>query len=154
MIIYLAHPITGLSYDAVAEYYQEKYDHLNRFGYTVLFPMVAKKYLKESAQGGKIKAEQEELAAPLSTDRAIIGRDRWMVTQADVVYINLEGAKEISIGSCMELGWGYDRRKHTITTMEKKNIHRHAFVNQASDVIFENDKQATKYLEDLIQRRV
>lgn len=150
MKIYLAHPITGLSFNKVEEYYVKKYDDLTRFGYTVFFPMVAKRYLSDEKE---MKAESYD-NYPLSTNHAIIERDRWMVLQSDVIYVDFCFTKRVSIGCCMELGWGHDHAKHTIISMEKNNVHSHAFVIEAADVIFPTEEEATKYLKKLIQRRI
>lgn len=145
MKIYCAGPITGKSYKEVVEYYKRTVNKLQGYGYQVLFPMCAKSYLINETN---LKAGGYDY--PLSTDHAIIERDRWMVMQSDVVFVNFFNAKKrISIGSCMELAWAHDHGKHTVTVMQEKNVHRHAFVSEASDVIYLDEKSAFDYLEKL-----
>jgi nucleoside 2-deoxyribosyltransferase len=146
MRIYLARPISGCGYDEVVNYYQETVLKLQTWGYEVLFPMCGKEYLRNEVQ---FKAEG--YGQPLSTNRAIVGRDRWMVRQSDIVFANLVGAKTVSIGTVCELAWAFDNKKHVILAMEQGNIHRHAFVLEFADVLFENAKDALAYLKKLAE---
>lgn len=143
MKIYCVHPITGLSFDEVYAYFEGLRTKLGKY-YTVLHPMTAKAYLKDEAD---LKASGYTF--PISTNHAIIERDVWMVSEADVVYADLTGAKSTSIGCVMELAWAFVHRKHTVVVMEKQNPHQHAFVLEAADVIFSNCDEATAYLEKL-----
>jgi hypothetical protein len=70
-----------------------------------------------------------------------------MVTQADIIYANFLGSKAVSIGSVMELAWAYELNKLTVVVMDRKNIHMHAFVLEAADIIFETTKEAMDYLK-------
>lgn len=148
MKIYCAHPMSGLSFGEVAKYYRNTIDLLSSFDYTVLCPMTKKEMDFDDAlqiikpHGG---------LSPTLNDKAIFGRDHWMVHQADVVYINFTGTTRISIGCVMELAFARAYKKHTIIVMESDNIHRHSFVLQCSDIIFEYDDEAKEYLEDLIK---
>lgn len=149
MRIYLARPITGCTYEEVVAYYKDAVARLKFFGYEVLFPMCGKNYLRTETvlkAGGYTQ--------PLSTNRAIVGRDRWMVQQSDIVLANLLGSKQVSIGTVSELAWAFDAKKHVIVVMEKDNIHRHAFVLEFADVIFETTEEAFAYLDKLAQGSV
>lgn len=144
MKIYLARPISGYSYDEVVNYYDSTVSYLKTLGYDVLYPMCGKGYLRN-----EIKFKAEGYGQPLSTNRAIVGRDRWMVHQADVVLANLTESQHVSIGTVCELAWAFDNKKHVIIVMEKENIHRHAFVIEFADVIFETSEEALAYLAEL-----
>lgn len=143
--IYCAHPISGLSYDNVVDYYTNTANNLISMGYKVLYPMCGKSYLRN-----EIAFKASGYGNPLSTNRAIIGRDHFMVKKADIVYINFVGCSNVSIGSCMELAWAFDSDKHVIIVMEENNIHRHAFVLEAADAIFTSEKEAFDYLDKFI----
>ena len=145
MKIYLAKPISGYSYDEIVNYYINTRDFLISKGWEVLFPMISKEYLRNET---KFKAEG--YGNPCSTNHAITERDRWMVQTADVVYVDLCGSKFASIGCISELAWAHDRGKHTIVAMESNNVHRHAFVLEMADIIFERHVDAIEYLEKLI----
>ena len=89
---------------------------------------------------------QEELDSCGYTER-----DIWMVRQCDVFYLNLMDAGErVSIGGVMELAVAAALGKHTVVSMGAENIHRHAFVLEAADVIYETHEEAMKYLERLM----
>jgi hypothetical protein len=49
----------------------------------------------------------------------------------------------------MELAWAHDKGKHTIVVLEPGNIHEHAFVLEAADVVFNNEADALLYLKKL-----
>jgi nucleoside 2-deoxyribosyltransferase len=145
MIVYLAHPISGLGYDEVMEYYNRIEAELRRMGYETLCPMRGKEYLRTELTFKPHGYERH----PASTNHAIIERDRWMVTQSDIVLADLTGAQHVSIGCCMELAWAHDRGKHTIVVMEEENVHRHAFVIETGDLVFEILDDALFYLSRL-----
>jgi len=145
MKIYTAHPISGDSFENVVEYYEGLKEILIQIGFDVLCPMTGKSYLRTEI---KFKEHGYE-NRPVSTNHAIVERDRWMVGQSDIVLIDLTGAERVSIGCMFELAWAMNMNKHTIVVMEKENIHRHAFVIDSADIIFESLVDALNYFEEL-----
>lgn len=143
MKIYLGGPISGASGDEVFGDFERRRDVLDPY-YEVLSPLVGK---------GQIRNELEYRAHgyghPLANNHAIVERDRWMVSLADVVYINLMSAERVSIGSMMELAWAHHMGKHSIVAMPKDGPHMHAFVLEAADVVYHSDKDALDYLIEL-----
>lgn len=146
MIIYMVHPISGLSAEEVFKYYEVNQKRLESFGYQVLTPMYGKNFLR---------CEKEFRAAdyqhPCTTNHAIFTRDHWMVEQADILYANLSSATNVSIGSMMELAWGSHLHKHVVATIPENNVHRHAFVLEAANVIHKTHEESMAYLETLIK---
>lgn len=146
MKIYLARPISGASAEEVYGYYDEVTTILkNVTSYEVLSPMKGKQPLRTELE---FKAHGYD-HVPVATNHAIIERDRWMVSNADIVYANLSGTQRVSIGTCMELAWAHDKGKHTIVVMEEGNIHRHAFILEAADIVFKTHDEAMDYLYEL-----
>lgn len=145
MKIYLAGSISGMSYEVVANYFHETAYNLRLIGYHVITPMTGKSELRTDT---KLKADGYHI--PAATNHAIAERDRWMVEQADVVYCNLTMAQIVSIGSVMELAWAQMLGKHTVVAMQTDNIHRHAFVLEAADIVYETHEKAMDYLGELI----
>jgi len=143
MKIYLGGSISGASGDEVFGDFEGRRDSLAPY-YEVLSPLVGK---------GQIRTELEYRAHgyghPLANNHAIIERDRWMVSLADVVYINLMSAERVSIGSMMELAWAHHMGKHSIVAMPKDGLHMHAFVLEAADVVYHSDEEAIAYLVEL-----
>ncbi len=142
--IYLAGPIAGLSYNESALGWRE-YVANNLGGYhgvqkeahgtgmgTMLHcysPMRGKSFLRD-VKKDQILDKLEYKDSPVSTTQGILGRDRHDTTGADLVFINLLGAKAVSIGTMVELGWADAARKPVVLCMEKDgtNIHEHLFV--------------------------
>ena len=141
MLVYLAHPITGLGYYAVMDYYRETEAALREAGYQTLCPMRGKTHLRNERE-----FRPDGYQHPVSTNHAIIERDAWMVAKADIVLLDLTGSKSVSIGCMMELAWAYWQHKHTIVVLPQDNPHRHAFVLEAADIVFETQSEALTYL--------
>lgn len=149
MKIYCAHAVSGQSAKKVFNYYKKIDIILSDMGYTVLHPMVGKGYMRT-----ELKFKAHGLGGPLSTNHAIKERDKWMIMNSDIVYINLLGTKMASIGSISELAWGDLEQKHTVVVMEKNNIHRHAFILEMADIVFEKEKEVIEYLRKLIKKEI
>lgn len=145
MKIYCCHPISGRSANEVFEYYEDMSRVLGSFGYEVLTPMHGKDVLRTEE-----KFRATDYRNPVATNHAIYNRDRWMVHQADIVYANLLGASIVSIGTMMELAIASDNRKHVVLAMEEQNVHRHAFVLEAADVLFTTTDGSLAYLKSLV----
>jgi nucleoside 2-deoxyribosyltransferase len=105
--------------------------------------MTGKSYLRT-----ELEFKSNGYGNPVSTNHAILSRDKWMVGQCDIFLCDLTYARErVSIGAMMELAWANLLGKHTVVVMQSENnIHRHAFPLEASDVIFETMEDATAYL--------
>lgn len=146
MKIYMVHPISGLSADQVFEYYKENQKLLTSFGYDVLTPMYGKKQLRCEKE-----FRSADYKLPCTTNHAIFDRDHWMVEQADILYANLSSAKQVSIGSMMELAWGKHLHKHIVVTMQDDNVHNHAFVLEAASIVYKTHTEAMEYLKELIK---
>ena len=143
--LYLAHSITGLTGKDVLDYYKTMKMKLNG-KFDVLSPMSGKEYLRTDK---KIKAADH--TNPVSTNHAIFERDMWMVSQADIVLVDLSNVLVgVSIGCVMELAVASYLRKHTIVVISKDNeCLNHAFVFEAADILFNNLDSALDYLDDL-----
>jgi len=143
MKIYLAGQISGSSYDKVVSRIEEKKKLLP--AYRVLSPMTGKGCLRTEA---KFKVHGYD--NPVSTNHAIFERDKWMISQCDVVLVDLLETVHVSIGCTMELAWASLLGKHTIVVMGIENPHHHAFVLEAADIIFETMDEAIIYLNKLV----
>jgi len=141
--IYLAGPISGDSYDKVMERIEMRAAPLKQY-YEILSPMTGKGYLR-----GVEEFHSKAYPNPVSTTRAIAGRDKWMVRQADIVFADLTGSDMVSIGTMFEIAWAHLLGKLVIVTMEENNIHDHAFVTESADLIFETQDEALIFLMKL-----
>lgn len=149
MKIYVAHQISGLSYAEVFDYYTWAKLSFGEMGYEVLCPMTAKGFLRN-----QVEFKSHGYNNPVSTNHAIFERDKWMVTNCDVLYCDFTGSEHALVECLFELGWASMLGKHTVTVVPKGNIHEHAFVMEASDIIFKNACDAVNYLKYLIEGKI
>ena len=122
--IYLCGPINGCTYEECALGWRKTVvDSLPE--YSCFSPMRGKEFLKDFGTLGSQSYE----ANPTSTIQGILGRDRYDTFNADVLFVNLIGAKIVSIGSMVEIGWADAKRIPIILCMEESgNPHDHGFV--------------------------
>lgn len=148
MKIYLAHPVSGLSWDVVAGYFEkttkELYEILGNQA-QIMSPLIGKEHLR-----CETKFRAHSYQNPLSTNHHIHQRDCWMVKRADLIYLNLTLATEwVSVGSVMELQCAYDHGVYSVVSMGEDNIHQHSFVLEAASLILPTHNEAMKYLKKL-----
>ncbi len=135
--VYLAGPITGLSYGETVDWREHAKLELEKYGIDGFSPMRAKAFLageksvQDSYEQSKIAVTTEQKA--LSTDLGITTRDRMDVMVSDLVLVNLLGAKTVSIGTMIELGWADMSRTTVVLVMEDSgNIHEHGILRAVS----------------------
>jgi nucleoside 2-deoxyribosyltransferase len=128
--IYLAGPITGLTFDDADEWRIQARTYLASKDIDGLSPLRGKSYLKNL---GELTAVclQEGQAGLLSLPRSIMTRDFYDATTCDVLLVNLLGATRVSIGTMMEVAWAYQKRTPIVCCMEMGNVHEHAMLNEA-----------------------
>lgn len=148
--IYCAHAISGKSQDEVLDYYVGIRKDLSEMGYKVLHPMTGKGILRTDI---KFKADVGN-ENPICTNHSIKERDQWMVRTADVVLTDLSNTEIVSIGCVAELAMADVLGKHTVVVIPKDNIHRHAFILEMADIVFETLDEAKEYLRKLIGQEV
>jgi len=145
MRVYLAGPITGKGFAEVSGHFAGLKSRLERCGYQVLHPMLGKDHLRTETT-----FRPEGYTHPVTQDHAIFERDQWMVTkQVDIVLADLSQATRVSIGTCYELAWASLAGVHTVVVLPDDNPHRHCFVTESADIIFEALGDAVMYLESL-----
>lgn len=131
--VYLAGAISGLTYDEGQDWRHEAVELLAAHGIVGFSPLRAKDYLKNHGVLEQSYYIKNQPCATLSTDRGIITRDRWDVSSADAVLFNLLGAKRVSIGTCIEMGWADAWRKPTVFVLEPEgNVHEHPMVREVT----------------------
>lgn len=131
-LVYLAGPITGLTYDGAEDWRAFAKEDLQRVGIKALSPLRAKDYLRQVA--GPLSGTGEEYAhlGVLSTPRGVMTRDRYDATRCDVLLVNLLGAERVSIGTIMEIAWADALRTPIVVAIENSgNVHEHMMVNEA-----------------------
>jgi nucleoside 2-deoxyribosyltransferase len=125
--VYLAGPITGLSYEGCTSWREYAKAQLDEAYLVGLDPMRQKDYLLRE----KIVGDAYDTV--LSCSRGIMTRDHWDCTRCDVILVNLIGATKVSIGTVMEIAWAWDNDIPVVLCIEKEgNIHDHAMIREAT----------------------
>ena len=131
-LVYLAGPITGLTYKGATDWRDVAKADLAAVGIKGLSPMRGKEYLAKLQ--GTISGTGEEYAhlGVLSLPRGVMTRDRFDATRCDVLLVNLLGAKAVSIGSVMEIAWADLSRIPVVCAIEPNgNPHEHMMIAEA-----------------------
>lgn len=126
--VYLAGPIAGLNYAGATDWRGYVKEELAKVNIDAYSPMRAKEYLVNK---GILTATIGNTKHPLSTHKAIVSRDRFDATRCDILFVNLLGAKIVSIGTMMEMAWADLSRIPIVCVIEPDgNIHEHGFVQE------------------------
>jgi hypothetical protein len=135
--IYLAGPITGLSYTAIVGWRNEV---------TAAFapdidcfsPLRGKEYL---ANETSTKDQYNEYI--MSSQRGILVRDHYDATRRSLLFVNLLHALRVSVGTVMEIAWAHEARVPIVLCMDdevldeagtktgQKNPHDHSMIREA-----------------------
>lgn len=142
--VYLAGPITGLTYDEGQDWREYAKAWLDDEGIDGFSPLRAKQYLR--AIGVLDSAGTKDSAYlglnAMSEPKGITARDRFDCMGRDLVLVNFIGAEKVSVGTCIELGWADAARVPIVVAMEEENVHRHAMVNEVSGFIVDSLDEA------------
>lgn len=146
--IFLAGPLTGISYNDALEW--RKYVERRLPPDIIAFSALrGKEYVtKESALKD---AYPDHL---LSTPQGTIARDRFDVSRCDALFVNFLKANRVSIGTIMEMAWADARRIPIILAMEDGNVHDHAFVRQVAAFITDDLDEAIRTAVNVVAMRV
>jgi nucleoside 2-deoxyribosyltransferase len=144
--VYLAGPITGLSYGEARHGWREEMKTLLAPGIEAFSPMRGKDHLKHL---DKITGDAKSVYAsnPMTTGRGITGRDRFDVMTCDVMVAYFLGAEKASVGTCIEFGWADAFRKPVVRIMETdsaKNPHDHLIMNEIATYDVQNLEDAAR----------
>lgn len=139
--------ISGCAWGDIIRSFELRRDIAHRLGYVVFNPLACKEGLYD-------KNDTVNAAVPLNnglgSDMVILRRDLWMVSQADVIWMDVLGAKCPSIGCVSELTAAYIHNKHSVIVMEPENPHNHPFI-RGMGIVFGENTSAIAYLRQLIQ---
>lgn len=150
--VYLAGPIAGQTGEKLLNSIAEKAAILTDIGYLVYQPMVGKSHIIPHTETYKSNGYEQFAVA---TNHSIFARDKWMVTQADIIVADLSTSGDrVSIGTMMEIAWANLQGKLVIVVLPDGNIHNHLFVLEAATHIFKNMDQVYDYLKELAISRV
>jgi len=132
-IAYLCGPMTGLTFEQADEWRQRVREELAG-KCECLSPLRGKTGVLRKRARFNPEGEPTLLCHP----HEILARDSNDVKSCDIVLANFLGATEVSIGSIMEVAWGWLLGKYVVVIMEKDNPHRHGFIEECASVVVED----------------
>jgi nucleoside 2-deoxyribosyltransferase len=143
-LVYLAGPISGLSYDDSVNW---RDDFAKKVSPQIicLSPMRGKQYLKREKI---IDGSYEDKV--MSSSRGIITRDYNDCKRCDALIVNLLGSTKISIGTIMEIAWGKAFQKPIILINDDNNIYNHPMINECVGFKVPNLDEAARVLLTLL----
>jgi len=128
--VYLAGPITSLSWTDATVWRTHVASELEPLGIICYSPLRFKNYLSHL---NNIADSYPEFG--LSSPRGITTRDRWDAMRCDVLFVNFLGAQKVSIGTVMEIAWADSKRIPIVIAMEENNVHRHSMLVESAGYV-------------------
>jgi nucleoside 2-deoxyribosyltransferase len=138
--IYLAGPISGLTFEEAVGWRNEIAPIVRELGYDVFDPLKGKEFLKGV---GEISPATSQHLSVLSQHPNIVAIDLFRVRQSDILLINFHGCRRVSIGTCVEVTVAHEMGKLVILIMDESNVHNHPFITQNSIVVKNMDEAIT-----------
>lgn len=133
--VYLAGPITGLTYDEGQDWRDGARLRLAKVGIDAYSPLRGKEYLRDHKRLDSGGHGSTYVGVNVLSDPAgIVARDRRDCMTRDAVLVNFAGAERVSIGTCIEFGWANAAGVPIILVMEKGDgPHNHAMILRMAD---------------------
>jgi nucleoside 2-deoxyribosyltransferase len=126
--VYLSGPMSGLTPAEAAGWRFDAAAALVLYGISVISPVRGCEDI-----AGVFPKSRYGAHGPMMQDGAIARRGMWDVSRADILLVNLLGAKAVSIGTMMEMAWAAEKNKPIALVMESwGNVHDHQFVRHAA----------------------
>lgn len=147
--IYLSGPISGLSYrEARFGWRQEFASYVDPEKIDLFSPMRQESHLAE------IQSIENKPygGSPLSQSRAIVAKDRLDTQRCDVLVAGLLGAKIVSVGTLIEIGWADAWDKTTIVILEDdgSNPMDRFFLTELADFRVASVKEAAEVAKAIL----
>jgi nucleoside 2-deoxyribosyltransferase len=144
--VYLAGPITGLSYEGCEGWKPEARKLIDQH-IALYSPLRGKDYLRPL----KVVEDQHESLDILSGQRGITYRDFHDVSRADLLLVNMLGAKRVSIGTCIEIAWAFSMKKPVICVMEAEgNPNDHSMLRECCSLIVQDMAKACELVNKFL----
>lgn len=147
--IYLAGPMTGLTWEEATEWRDMATLRLTP-QWRVITPVRGQTKYNKATMGDVITAStmtEEQPSLPLAyTATGITAQDQFYIDQSDWLLVNFLNANRVSIGTVWEMGYAWGRNKMIISVIEPNSIHDHPFVRRRSHVFVPDLDEAIEYL--------
>jgi len=143
--IYLAGPISGLTFEEASIWRKIITPALELLGYEVFNPLTGKEFLIGK---GIIGADTSQNLNVLAHHDVIYNVDMFRVRQSDILLINFHNCKIVSIGTVAEINLAHETNKLVIMVMDENNIHNHPFITQRS-IVLKTMEEAVAVLQNI-----
>jgi nucleoside 2-deoxyribosyltransferase len=129
--VYLAGPITGLTFDDGQSWRTEAAKALDSDKVETLTPLRGKTFLRKEGvlHNGSTSYKDPN---PIASSKGITRRDMNDTTRSTCLLVNLLKTEKVSIGTVMELAWAYREQIPVVLVMDEKNVHNHAMVQETA----------------------
>lgn len=145
--IYVAGAISGQDLSDVLTKFVRTKQRLVEMGFTVFSPLEG---LQPRVKTTDRCEKEGKSYTPQMTDKAIVARDRWYVSMSDIIFADLTGCFQASIGTVVEITWGKEMGRYVIAIIPTDDvIHNHAFVLQQASVVFNTVEEGLEHLTEL-----
>jgi nucleoside 2-deoxyribosyltransferase len=144
--VYLAGPISGLSYDD-ATGWRDEVQNATLWDGEIEFhdPMRGK------GSPGDFSEPLPVVSEPMGCrPKEILTRDLFDIDCCDVVLANLSLCPRVSIGTMVELGYAKAQGKVIIVVVPEGSVYEHPFVTELANVVYRTLEDAVDYLSLLI----
>ncbi len=135
--------MSGLTPKAAAKWRSEVTEQLVEAGFEVADPMRGTEKLHSGRK--KLRPDKYPEDEPSLSDKAFVSRDKFDVKRSEIIFVNLLGATERSIGTICEIAFNMVFGNLCVIVMEENNVHNHPFIREGG-VIFSNLEAAVKYV--------
>ncbi len=148
--LYLCGPITGCNFgEAKFGWRGAVHEALTPLGIDCLSPMRSKEPEHYDTDNGDIMPAHGSDLHVLSTAKGLTECDRFDTFRSDILFCNVVGAKRISVGSMIELGWADAKDIPIILCMEAGNVHEHGMVEHLASWHVLSVKEGIQLVQDL-----
>ena len=154
--VYLSGPITGLTYDGARYGWRGKFARMvnelaNNGGenfITFLSPMRHEGHLAEMRNTPILP---NTLPTHLfSHPKMIVTKDFLDIDESTIMVVNLSGAKAVSQGTLIEMGYARHAGKTIVTIRDKDNLHNSPFIEVISNVLVDTLDEAAAIVASLL----
>lgn len=132
--VYLAGPITGLTFSQATDWRIETMNKMPHWIHT-LSPLRAKEYLKSECLKVEPLIKKQYEDSTMSSAKGINTRDYNDVKRSAAILVNFLDTNKVSIGTVMEIAWAKVFEIPIVLIINKGNIHEHPMIETSCGFI-------------------
>ncbi len=123
--VYLAGPISGLSFDEAEDWRHGVTAELSCYDIDAFSPLRMKQFLAElPVIGGHDSAlypARDDLQRAIASPSGVLGRDHNDCVTSDVLFVNFLGSISRSLGTAMEIAWAWEAHIPIVMCIEENS---------------------------------